>query len=512
MKVFGRWEFNSIGLLNTLVGISIMLFGRFAPPPSIVVPASEKLLNLGLPQVDGGVLLSITPMGMAMISLFVGVVYLWTAVDTLWPSFLGVLLLGMSGYMSMPQVLGKFMGNPMVVMIFFLFIFAAVLIKSNLSAYLAHWFMTRKIVQGKPWAFTGTILLATYCVAFFEQTSACFLMWPALYIIFDHAGFKKGDKYVSVMIVYTMVMALLCFATDPVKGGAFYLLSNMDNLAASSSDIAIVPINYAKYLFFGVCVSLVCIAAMLFAMRFIFRIDVSPIKNINMAEIEKDELPPMSIQQKIIILLFVFYAAWLLLPGIIGRDNIIGDFLAKNALGGTLLVTFILSFVHIGKKPIADIVETNSAYPWRTLFLIATAFLLGGSMTGQGTNVTLFMEYLLRDYLSGLNGVMLTVAVIVIGILVTNFFNSVVAGLVLTPVLLAICQAFQLDASPVIVCFFYIVLVAAATPAASPFAAILYDNTQWVAKKDVAFHAALASAIVVCVLIVAGIPLARFLF
>jgi len=168
--------------------------------------------------------------------------------------------------------------------------------------------------------------------------------------------------------------------------------------------------------------------------------------------------------------------------------------------------------VQIGKQPIANILETNAAYPWRTFFLIATAFYLGGAMTGKGTNVTVFMEYLLRAWLSGLNGVTLTIAVLLIGILVTNFFNSVVAGLVLTPVLLAICNVFSLDANPVLACFFYVVLVAAATPAASPFAAILYDNTQWVAKKDIALHAVVASAIVVAVLVVVGIPLSRIMF
>ncbi len=512
MKTKESFSIDKVWLLHVVIGIAIMLFGRFLPPPSMVVPASERLISMGLPQVDGGVLLSITPMGMEIITLFLGVIYLWTAVDTLWPSFLGVMLLGFTTSMPMPQVLSKFMGNPMTVMIFFLLLFAAVIIKSNLAVYLARWFMTRKIVQGKPWLFTATILVATYFVAFLEQTTSCFLIWPVLYIIFDHVGFKKGDKYVSIMIVYTMLMALLSFATDPMKGGAFYLLTNMDSLAKTSADLNIVPMNIALYLVFGLIISFCCIGVLLLVMRYVFRVDVSPLKHIDMRKIETDELPPMSAQQKTTIALFIFYAAWLLLPGIIGRGNAVGGFLAHNALGGSLVVTFLVCFIHIHKRPVADIQQTGAAYPWRTFFLIATAFLLGGAMTGKGTNVTIFMEYLLRDYLSGLGVTTLTIAVIVIGIVVTNFFNSVVAGLVLTPVLLAICNAFHFAANPILACFYYIVLVAAATPAASPFAAILFDNTQWIAKKDVAFHAVIASALVVLVLIAIGMPLSNILF
>lgn len=499
-------------IFHTIVGLGIMLFGRYVPAPSMVVESSEKLINLGLPQVDGGVLLSITPIGMTVISLFIGVVYLWTVVDTLWPSFIGVLLLGMSDYAPMAKVLAQFMGNPMVVMIFFLLIFAAVLIKSRLSTYLARWFMTHRAVQGRPWLFTAAILVATYLVAFFEQTSACFLMWPVLYIIFDYVGFKKGDLYVSLMIVNTMMMALLSFCTDPVKGGAFYLLSNMQSLAITSPELHVRPLNLASYLGFSVIISAVCILAMLFVMRFVFKVDVGPLKRIKPEILEQEKLPPMSIQQKIIVALFLLYALWLLLPGIIGRDNVLGAFMAQNAFGGSLMVVFIVSFLQIGGKPVANIVDACPVFAWRTFFLIATAFLLGGTITGPETNVTLFMEYLLRDHLSGLGGFSLTVAMILIGIVVTNFCNSVVAGLVLTPVLLAICNVFGINPGPIMACFFFVVLFAAATPAASPFAAILFDNSAWVSKKDVVLHALIASGIVVCVLIVLGIPLAKMLF
>lgn len=494
--------------IHTLIGLTIMAFGRYFPAPSLLVETTDKLTKLGLESVDGMTLITITPIGMTVIGLFFGVIYLWTFADTLWPSFMGVVLLGMSNYGPMAMVLSKFMGNPMTVLIFFLFMFAAVLIKSNLSAYLARWFMTHKMIEGKPWLFTATILLATFCVAKFEQTSACFLIWPALYIVFDYVGFKKGDLYVTLMIVYTMMMALLSFATDPIKGGAFYLLTNMQNLNTPGVE----PLNIALYFLFGITLSIICMLCFLFFMRFVFRVDASPLKNIDIEILKKETLPPLNSQQKIIISLFAAYACWMLLPGIIGRDNIVGAFMSQNALGGTLMVMTVLVFLRIDKKPVTDIVETNTVYPWRTYFLIATAFLLGGAMTGQNTNVTVFMEYFLRGHLSGLNETALTVAIIIIAIVATNFCNSVVAGLVFTPVILSMAAAFGFDPNPIIACFFYVVLVAAATPAASPFAAILYDNGDWIAKKDVAIHTVIASVIVVAVVLVIGIPLAKILF
>ena len=41
---------------------------------------------------------SITPLGMRCVGAFLGMVYLWSACDTLWPSLVGLFMLGISGY------------------------------------------------------------------------------------------------------------------------------------------------------------------------------------------------------------------------------------------------------------------------------------------------------------------------------------------------------------------------------------------------------------------------------
>ena len=168
--------------------------------------------------------------------------------------------------------------------------------------------------------------------------------------------------------------------------------------------------------------------------------------------------------------------------------------------------------MHLRGKPIADISETAVAYPWRIFLLIAVAMLLGDAMTGKGTNVTVFMEYVLRGALAGFGYVPLCIAVILLGITFTNFCNSVVLGLVLTPVLLAMCNAFGMNAGPLMACFIYAVLIAACTPAASPFAAMLFGNTQWLSPKDIVTYSVSSSLIIAGVVIVIGIPLAMLIF
>lgn len=138
--------------------------------------------------------------------------------------------------------------------------------------------------------------------------------------------------------------------------------------------------------------------------------------------------------------------------------------------------------------------------------------MLGSAMTSPGTNVSLFMEYFMRSLLGGLHPVAIAVAVIAIGIIFTNFCNSVVFGLMLTPVLLAVANAFNINPVPLMTCFIYAVLIAACTPAASPFAAMLYSQGEWISNRNIAIHSIIASIVVFLAICLVGLPLAHIMF
>ncbi len=371
--------------------------------------------------------------------------------------------------------------------------------------------MSRPFVNGRPWVLTATILGTTFIVAFLDQVTSLFLMWPVLFTILEKAGFKKGDKYTSVMTVNIVIVALLSFSTDPFKGGAFYLLSNLHNLAASTGSAA-VELNTAAYFAFALLISICVIILLLLMMKFVYRIDVSPLRKLDAASINEEPLPPMNLQQKLVLFDFLLYAAWLLVPAIIGKGNPVGAFLANNTLTGSILVVLILAVAMSKGKPVIDIMKSNKLYAWRVFLLIAVAFLLGGIMTGKGTNVALVMEYGLRDLLGGMNYTAICICVILIGIIFTNFCNSVVLGLVLSPVLLAVAASFGVDSGPMMACFIYAVLIAACTPAASPFAALLYGQSDWIDPPAIARYTVISSGLVVLTLVVLGLPLAKMIF
>ena len=74
--------------LNCLIGIFIMIVFCFIPPFGPVTETGVKVLGV-----------------------FLGTMYLWTFVDTLWPSLLGVIMLGFTGFNSFNALLSSTFGN-----------------------------------------------------------------------------------------------------------------------------------------------------------------------------------------------------------------------------------------------------------------------------------------------------------------------------------------------------------------------------------------------------------------
>ena len=127
-------------LIHSLIGVGIMVFFRFLP--------------LNLPEV--------TSVGMEVLGIFIGTLYLWTFVDPLWGSLMSIAMVGLSNYMPMAGLLKEAFGAPVVAQVFFLLIMAGGLVYYKITLYIGRFFLTRKFTNGKPWLLTFVICLGCY--------------------------------------------------------------------------------------------------------------------------------------------------------------------------------------------------------------------------------------------------------------------------------------------------------------------------------------------------------------
>ena len=65
----------------------------------------------------------LTALGMRLIGIFLGLLYGWIFIDIVWPSMAGLLALMLVGGMKPVALLNRSFGDPIVVMMFFIFVF-----------------------------------------------------------------------------------------------------------------------------------------------------------------------------------------------------------------------------------------------------------------------------------------------------------------------------------------------------------------------------------------------------
>ena len=475
-------------LIHMAIGIGIMVLFRFLP--------------LNLPHV--------TETGMEILGIFIGTLYLWSTSDPVWSSILAIFMTGLSGYADMNTVLTATFGTPILVQVFFLLIIINCLIENNLTEYCGRFFLTRKICTGRPWAFTFFIMLGCMLMgAFMGGFTPVFLFWPILYDIFQTVGMKPYEKYPTIMMILVIIATLLGFPIPPFMGNGLALISNYKTVTSNMGQEII--INDAGYLAVGLTHAIICIILIILFCKFVLRPDTSRLKSITPELLDRNPLPPMTFRQKLIGLSFAVFICILLIPSV-APSTTLGAYIKTNTYGISLGYTFLLCAIRIDKKPLLNFAQTMRRFSWGTYFLIGSAILLGNALTSDVTGISPFLNTILMPIFEKVPTSLFDIIIMLFTVALTNVCNSFVIGILLQPVIAAFCLATGTNSMPIVAMMILFVLSSAAiTPAASPFAALMFGNKEWIKSGDAYKYSSMFVVIELVVVLLCSLPLATFL-
>lgn len=477
-------------LIHSLIGVGIMVFFRFLP--------------LNLPEV--------TPIGMEVLGIFIGTLYLWTFVDPLWGSLMSIVMIGFSNYMPMPALIKEALGAPVLGQVFFLLIMAGGLVYYKVTLYIGRFFLTRKFTNGKPWLLAFVICIGCYFMAgFINAFTSIFLFWPVLYDVFEKVGYKKGDAFPRVMLTLVVVSALIGFPMAPFAQNGLALLTNFANITANLPG-GPVRINNISYLTVAIVVGIIMISVNILFAKFVIRPDVSKLKEYDVENLNKNPLPPMNGRQKMIGAGFILLILGMLLPSLF--PSLPGmAFLSANSVGLALFFVAVLAAIRIDGESVLEVPKVMAAnFNWGAYFIIVAAILLGTVLTSDNTGVSAFLGVVLSPIFQGMSPMIFTVLLMAMAVLLTNLCNSLVIGMILQPVIITYCTQTGANPAPIVtLLIIFVLLSAAVTPAASPFAAILHSNKEWVPTKYVYQYTIPFVILELIVVLVIGVPLANLL-
>ena len=104
---------------------------------------------------------TITPYGMAVIGIFIGLIYGWSvdADNLIWTSLLALVAIGMTDFGNAGKAIASAFGNESVMLMLLGMFFLGMLQDSKLTQWLSNKLLGAKFVQGKPWLLTAFIIL-----------------------------------------------------------------------------------------------------------------------------------------------------------------------------------------------------------------------------------------------------------------------------------------------------------------------------------------------------------------
>lgn len=184
--------------LHFIITIALMFLFRFIPP-------------IG----------TITPYGMAVIGIFIGLIYGWSvdADNLIWTSLLGLVALGMTDYGNAGQAIAAAFGNESVMLMLLAMFFIGMLQDSQLTQWMSNKLLGAKFIEGKPWALTVFIIVVPALLTIVvNQTLVALIMFVVYQSIFEQAGYKKGDLYPAMVLMGFMVICSVAFSLFPFRG------------------------------------------------------------------------------------------------------------------------------------------------------------------------------------------------------------------------------------------------------------------------------------------------------
>lgn len=470
-----------------LIGLLFMLCFQFVPIKSVYI----------------------TKLGMQVIGVFIGTILLWSTGIVIGPSILAIVLLGYYNYMPMGEILSTWMGNPTLIMIFFLLILVGGFEYHGCTNYIARFFTNLKIIERRPWVFTFIMLLGTYLMAaFVNPWAGLFLFLPIVHGINEDIGFKKTDLYSKVMTIGIVMASMLGFPTTYYNGTVIGLNATFTELSKGKYEMP-----GGEYMLVGLILGLLCILAITIAIKLFVKPDVEPLKKLTIDKINNTKLKKVNPCQKIMFVGMGIFILLMVIPAI-SYGSRIGNFISNNIQSIAMTIVGILAIIKIDNKPVIDLPKIiGSKFSWQTYFLIGTSITLGQALTDDAVGFTKLLNAILTPLFSDMSPLIFFISILLVSTLLTNILNSAVYILIAQPIILTFANINNIDPLPILMLVTYTSLgLAAILPSASPYAAAIYAQSDYVTPKDIYKYATLYVLVSIVIILIIGVPLVLKIF
>lgn len=186
----------------------------------------------------------LTPIGMHVLGIFIGMIYGWSIGEQAWPSLLGLVMLGLLEGNTVTGVLSEAFSNATLQLILYSLLFCYGISSTGLLEYTAKFILSRKFAKKGPWWLCFAFWLAAAVAGAITTNSLAvtILLWSIFYPIAEELKLPKKSPYVAIMLIGICVTSY--------TGGTVFPYSAFVNVGFGilRSAYPDVQISYAAYI------------------------------------------------------------------------------------------------------------------------------------------------------------------------------------------------------------------------------------------------------------------------
>lgn len=421
----------------------------------------------------------LTVTGMRVIGIFFGMIYGWLTCGLVWPNLMALFLAIIFQLSTLADFLAAGLGADTTAMMIFSIILITAVNEAGVGRFLAAWVLSRPLLKGRPWLFTTVFLLGAFLLTSFSNPYVMILVfWGMLDNVLNLFGIKPFEKYTNIMVGGVVLACTVGMSVFPFKGMAIILLKVYQNISG-------IAVGYAQWIIFIINMGVIMVLSYVLIAKFVFRPDMSKLKNISPDIIDPKDLV-LTKQMKWMMFFLVAFIGIVLLQGFLPASWAITPTLkALGPVGVAVGILTVMLWIKVDGEPLFDFVAiAKHGMMWDMLICCVVVLPMASMLTSEATGLQLFLVKILSPIFGGLSPIVFTFTVVLLAIVLSNFLQNFVVGIMFLPIICSFTAAMGVSSLPGAVLLIFGVHLALLTPAASPFAVMLFSNTKWIKAKD----------------------------
>ena len=439
--------------LHFCLTVIIMVVIRFVPPPE-----------------------SVTPYGMAVLGIFIGLIYGWTFIGLLIPSLVGAVILATTGYGSVEKVfIAMFSNSTVLMMVVGVLAFLAIQ-QSGAGDWAVAKLLGSKFAQKSP------VMVMELFFLIFILGNICGIVWflyfsllPLMSTMLTKCGYEKGDRFSFFFLGGALMAGQMGMSIFPFMGWSLMTSGTMMQLSQTA-------IPYGAYMLLMILLIIVMMITYPILMK-ICGCKFEKIAGINVEEAFPNVKSGDKITQRqsmAIWSVIAFILIMIILSAFSGSVPFLNTVNTQIGVLGLMVILwiFVIAFKTKDGKPLLDMKEAAGSFQWDMLMLIAVALLISSVLTSEETGISAWLSGVLIPVFAGKSQFLFLFILALLTIFLTNVGNNIAICFIMINLVCAMYTngfAVNITAAAVIIALSS-VFTAFLTPAASLPGALLHSS------------------------------------